>query len=237
MDENTLKALENHPAVIEIKRKQDAEALEQRRQWAGELKQAQVAKKKNLPPLKKELDGKRGAVDAARQALKEAETEANRAQAALDRETQRLNFTITGLEGQLRGTASPAIDEAIQFFRDKFYELRRPGSLQRRAALGKFSLIHLKWMPGEKESNSEAIKKAMDYCNTAIKKLEALKIEPAVSATEIEKIGEAMPGIDTFEVFEDPKPFADVKGKFLPPRIPSKTERLLDKANRVIHGI
>ena len=236
MDERTLNELESHPAVVEIKRKQQAEKLEQRREWAAEREQAQAAKKKNLPPLQKTLDEKRAAAEKARQALKRAEIEANAAYTALRNEENRLTRAEKKLEAELRESADPLIEQTIEFFRDKFYELRDPGNLQKVAGRGHFSLIKFRYIPGEKESNAGAIRAAMDYCSAAIETLEKMKLEPAMDATKVQELGEGLPGIDTFEVYEEPQPFKGVEGGFLHPRTPSKTERLTTKANRVIYG-
>ena len=112
-------------------------------------------------------------------------------------------------EASLSESADPAIDAAINFFRDKLDFLRTPGRISRNA-IGEVRNIFTEKKTVKEESNVEAIHSAMEYCRAAITELENMKLALAVDAERIAGLKAGIPKIDVYTVYTGEKPLPRV---------------------------
>ena len=103
----------------------------------------------------------------------------------LEREiSERDSFLLTHYE--------PAIDEAINYFRNKQDELRGSRNQYRDVSQGQKNLNDV--VKVTIRSNVEAIRAACSYCQDAVKELETMKIsQAAFDSTIVEKLKEGIP--------------------------------------------
>jgi len=143
--------------------------------------------------------------------------------AALDAEREKIKAAIAGkqyfmmsekngIEGEIRheqeilyGCFDPAIDEAVQYFRDKLDELRKPGKISVNR-LGSERNLYTERVTLQAESNVDAINTALRYCMDAIKTLEEMKLCPAIDLPGIEALKAGIPKSDIYKESTGEKP-------------------------------
>lgn len=172
----------------------------------GILKQ-RTAAQKEIDRLRKEaaalIPGMQAAITDAeielqlleehKRELQEKYFKAARALLALNYATER---QIEAQEAILRETRDPAIDEAIEFFRDEARKLRLPSAIRQIESKGQKGLT----MKQEicLRTNYGAILEAIDYSRAAIEELEAMKLHPECEAARIEALKTGIPSIDVY---------------------------------------
>ena len=204
---------------------------------AAEILKKREAAVKTISTLEQERDL---ALPKLREALTKAENELNTAQQALQKAEDRYNKTKAKVWGKshqfeqqineqrkcLIGTASIDIDEALDFFQLKLEWLRKPGRISRSAQGSILDLVSLKRITTE-VSNLSAVNDALRYCQSAIRKLNSLKLEPILDPGTIEMLKNGVPHIDIF---------SEVKGERPPKKIPVDTTvgTLVKKVGRLV---
>ena len=152
--------------------------------------------------------------------------------AALDSEREEIKMAIvgkqyfmmnerSGIQGEIRHveeillrTYDTAIDDAINFFRDKLDYLRSPGRISH-SNVGSDRNIFTETVKLKRESNYPAIIKAINYCRACIDELEKMKMEPALDLEKIEAIKKEIPDINIFTENTAVKPLPGSKDNFL----------------------
>jgi hypothetical protein len=112
------------------------------------------------------------------------------------RRRQELESAIGKVEGDLSESSDPAIDLAVEFFREKHAELLRekPDS---DSWAGRINMVTLKREVGAR-SNGAAIRKALSYCLAAEKQLQDMRVSPTVDFLAIEALKAGLPPIHEY---------------------------------------
>ena len=105
------------------------------------------------------------------------------------------------LEAQLLGNYDSRIDAALDFFRNKIDDLRRPETLNTIPRGSTRNLFTMK-KTVRLESNYNAVAEALQFCRDAITLLEGWKLLPEYPAQEVEDLKAGIPSIDRYEEFE-----------------------------------
>ena len=155
---------------------------------------------KALPPLAKQREAAMRAHSAATKALKEAETEINRAVTA-DRQARRqFDRERDDHQAALRKTADPAIDEFIAEHRAVLDKERRDWLWlrhieEKRDGYGAGGPTYAIW------TNEQAMKERHESIRAAIESAEALKLEAVVDvADQLDKLRATIPALDDLEL-------------------------------------
>ena len=136
-----------------------------------------------------------GALDDERKGL---QNEFSKAVAELQRQKLRVENEIRKNDEILFNSYNENIDEALMFFKDKFDELRKPGKIDKRTRGGETNLITMK-KEFKTETNVDAIRKAMTYCQAVIRELEEMRLNPELDLLRIEKLKKNIPSIDIYQ--------------------------------------
>lgn len=235
-----LEKLESLPSTKEALASEKAETLAKRQAAAAEIREIE-GDTATLTRLDRDIEimaGHLKVMDDRRDGLAKAlnEKRAELMRAKLDQESG-LNLN----RGILYATAWHEIDEAIQFFRDKLDDLRKPGriSTQKTGAVRNV----FTWKKSTSAiSNGPAVRSALAYCQAAVKELETMKLMPELDLTRIEALRKGVPdytlmteidGEKDLERFQDPA--AGI--------IPSdeshdwSMKKLNQKIQKVLHGV
>lgn len=109
----------------------------------------------------------------------------------------RFNADIVKCEDLLFETADPLIDATIQFFRDKYDELRKPGKIDRRGRTTERNIFT--WTKKTtQETNALAINDALASCRAAILELERMILYPELDLAKIEGMKSGVPEIGIY---------------------------------------
>ena len=195
---------ESHALVQKIKGDKQAETLAKRQAAAAAIERLNKEGEALSPLLSAKVEKLQGELaEADKQALtiREKTCEARR---ELTGARVRIPQEIGVFEAILLGTYDPGIDEAITFFRDKLDDLRKPGKINHIGRAGENNLVNLT-KTVTSESNVEALNAALAYCMASIRRLEALKLSPALDLQEIEKLKNGIPSIDVYTEFSGTK--------------------------------
>jgi hypothetical protein len=136
-----------------------------------------------------------GALDDERKGL---QNELLKAVAELQRQKLRVENEIRKNDEVLFNSYNEKIDEALMFFKDKLDELRKPGKIDKRTRGGETNLITMK-KEFKTETNVDAIRKAMTYCQAVIRELEEMRLNPELDLLRIETLKKNIPSIDIYQ--------------------------------------
>ena len=109
------------------------------------------------------------------------------------------------VEVSLYSTYDSRIDEALDFFRTKLDDLRKPGKVSTRAMGATRNLFTLT-KEVRTESNYDAVLEAAAYCRDAVAQLELMKLIPEFPEAEIEALKEGIPSIDRYQEYTAERP-------------------------------
>lgn len=216
---------EGHPMMKAIMVEKAAEVLSARKAAAEAIESLRKEQGEVIPKLRADLAGKEAKYLKAKAALDALFAECRTARATLSSEGQSFDTAIRQQETILIESADPKIQEAVQFFRDKLDDLRKPGRISSRGMNVERNLI-TDTQTVTVESNAQAIKDALLYCQGAIKSLEQMKLSPALDPEWIEELKAAIPCIDIFIETTGTKPIPGSKG--INPRDLLKSDSQLD---------
>ena len=210
MEKDALSLLETDPGFLALREKKEAENLKVRRQAAAVVKKTQKELEAELPPL-------RNVVAEVEQELKShAEIHValmdklRAAKLALAQEQGRLERVKNESERVLLTTYDQSIDEAIEFFRNKFEEVRQRSVHHDRHG-SDLNLIH-QTKEVRVSSNYPAICSALTYCREAIETLELVKLRPVFAVDKIEALKKNIPDTNEMTETDTEKPMAGSKG-------------------------
>ena len=235
--EGLIREAEASPAIISVRAQQKAELLALRQETAGRIEALRNEQAATVPKLRDALATAQADHAKAKAALEGLADGCRIATLALMSESQFFDTTIRTAEASLIGTADPLIDETVQFFLGKLDWLRSPGRISRNAAGSERNLFT--WVKTvREESNVDAIRVAVRYCQDAVAELEGMKLCPALSAGRIAELKNGLPLIDEYQERQATIPLA--KGPMPMPRAAQEAEdahqktvidRLIAKAN------
>jgi hypothetical protein len=176
----------------DLEAQEQKELLQERIEAAAIFRKAEQEEAEVMPGLVKKLSDKHEAVlklqketNKALEALQVAELEKMNAAARYTRlKDKQWSF--------LSRTASPEIDNAIQFFRDELDRLRKPGLVSIIKAGESNDLISLE-KSVEWQTNKPWLLARMQYCQKTIKALETYKLQPVFDPQAMERLKNGLP--------------------------------------------
>lgn len=209
--EELAKTIENSPLTRQIRAEQDAEILAKRRQAAAKIELLQKEQAEILPRLKAEIDAlttRLKILDGDREKLqRDVCWKQNKEMQG----RQALESLMNQQSAILYESADPKIDTAITFFNEKLSFLRSPGRITRIAGGAERNVFSMTKAVSER-SNAAAVLITLQYCQSAIKTLESMKLTPELNLDLIEKMKSEIPSIDVYTEYlgEKPLPKPDV---------------------------
>ena len=196
---------DKHPLAEAYKQQKAAETLEHRQTAAGKLEAVNAEIAAGFPESEAALCSVLEDLKATERRLADLRREAGQAyrdlqisKAALDRKKQTV-------EVELYSTYDQRIDEALDFFRTKLDDLRKPGVIDSRRLGASRDLIRQN-KEVRLENNFEAVEAAMAFCRGAIAKLESMKLIPEYPAAAVEKLKEEIPSIHVYQEYTAERP-------------------------------
>jgi len=202
--EDTLKLLEGHPLTKKLRAEHEGKVLKERQDAANTLERLRKDAEIAIPELHVavvEAEAELTSHDAARQALA---TKAAETRLALARERGRFEREKNAAEYVLLSNYDSRIDQAIEFYRDKFEDIRKKRP-DRDTAPWETNLITMTRKVFSR-SNTESIVAALKYCNCAIAELEEMRLEPVVDLEKIETLKRRIPEVSEFQEYLGEKP-------------------------------
>lgn len=207
--EKLIAELDAHPATQIFRADKAAENLAKRRETAGRIAALRNEQAATIPKFQDALGSAEAEYATAKAALKAMEDDCRAAALAFRGERFAFDNAIQNCEASLSESADPAIDAAINFFRDKLDFLRGPGRISRNA-IGAVRNIFTEKKTVKEESNIEQINSALQYCRAAITELENMKLAPAMDAERIAELKAGIPKIDVYTEYTGEKPLPRV---------------------------
>lgn len=186
------------PLVEKYRAEKKAETLAKRVTAKTKIGALQKEGKALFPLLQQKVDEIKktlGALDDERKGL---QNELSKAVAELQRQKLRVENEIRKNDEILFNSYNEKIDEALMFFKDKLDELRKPGKIDKRTRGGETNLITMK-KEFKTETNVDAIRKAMTYCQSVIRELEEMRLNPELDLLRIETLKKNIPSIDIYQ--------------------------------------
>jgi hypothetical protein len=186
------------PLVEKYRTEKKAETLAKRVTAKTKIGALQKEGKALFPLLQQKVDEIKktlGALDDERKGL---QNELSKAVAELQRQKLRVENEIRKNDEILFNSYNEKIDEALMFFKDKLDELRKPGKIDKRTRGGETNLITMK-KEFKTETNVDAIRKAMTYCQAVIRELEEMRLNPELDLLRIETLKKNIPSIDIYQ--------------------------------------
>jgi hypothetical protein len=186
------------PLVEKYRAEKKAETLAKRVTAKTKIGALQKEGKALFPLLQQKVDEIKktlGALDGERKGL---QNELSKAVADLQRQKLRVENEIRKNDEILFNSYNEKIDEALMFFKDKLDELREPGKIDKRTRGGETNLITMK-KEFKTETNVDAIRKAMAYCQAVIRELEEMRLNPELDLLRIETLKKNIPSIDIYQ--------------------------------------
>ena len=236
--EKILGEIESHPLTVKIRADQAVGVLATRTEAAAKIEILNEERDRILPKLQADFEKKEEKFKKAKAALDHTVDEANTAKAALSNKRHFLEAAINQQESILYETAAPEIDKARAFFNKKLDFLRSVGRINQITAGSVTNFFSMgktaKWV-----SNKDAVLSALTYCQTALKKLEKMRLSPVLDMEKIEKIKKEIPSIEVLTEFTGEK---SLTRQGVDPRalLPSdsamkwKRDRLIEKAEKIL---
>jgi|GEM_PF-1473294 len=235
--ESLRKTIEASPLTQQIIAEKAAATLATRQAAANEIEILRTERDEVIPKLQADLKTKEAKYLEAKTALDAATGEFQTARAALSSKSHVFDIAITNHEAILYETASFEINEAVAFFTEKLDFLRSPGRISRTAG-GSVSNIFTMKRTTKEESNADAVKGVLSYCQAAIKELERMKLTPALDVEKIERIKAGVPSIDIYTEVTGERPLSRPPDPLaaLPSdsEIDWKRDSLIEKAKKVL---
>ena len=186
------------PLVEKYRAEKKAETLAKRVTAKTKIGALQKEGKALFPLLQQKVDEIKktlGALDDERKGL---QNELSKAVAELQRQKLRVENEIRKNDEILFNSYNEKIDEALMFFKDKLDELRKPGKIDKRTRGGETNLTTMK-KEFKTETNVDAIRKAMTYCQAVIRELEEMRLNPELDLLRIETLKKNIPSIDIYQ--------------------------------------
>jgi hypothetical protein len=220
--------IESHPLTAKVREDEAAVILAKRQEAAARL-EALREDEAIIPKLRAAVDEVKAEVKAHDEARKAIEKRLTLATLTLSQERHRIETEARAATTELLSSYDPTIDAAIQFFRDKLDDLRRPG----RISYIKMGAVRnvVTWTKTAKQENNEAaVLTALRYCQGAIADLERMRLEPALDAAKLEQLKAGIPPTDIFTETEIEANLPSAVG----PQPDFGAGRLMERVNRLL---
>jgi hypothetical protein len=186
------------PLVEKYRAEKKAETLAKRVTAKTKIGALQKEGKVLFPLLQQKVDEIKKTLGALEEERKGLQNELSKAVAELQRQKLRVENEIRKNDEILFNSYNEKIDEALVFFKDKLDELRKPGKIDNRTRGGETNLITMK-KEFKTETNVDAIRKAMTYCQAVIRELEEMRLNPELDLLRIETLKKNIPSIDIYQ--------------------------------------
>jgi len=186
------------PLVEKYRAEKKAETLAKRVMAKTKIGALQKEGKVLFPLLQQKVDEIKKTLSALDDERKGLQNEFSKAVAELQRQKLRVENEIRKNDEILLHSYNEKIDEALMFFKDKLDELRKPGKIDKRTREGETNLITMK-KEFKTESNVNAIRNVMTYCQAVIRELEEMRLNPELDLLRIETLKKNFPSIDIYQ--------------------------------------
>jgi hypothetical protein len=226
-----LKKLEASPAMQELVRQEQAETLKARQAAADRLSAIEGQQETELPALTEAVEIAEALAVKYLNLYKKACKEAGDARLKKASKTTVWDLQAGKERYFLAETASPEIDQAIEFFKEKERFLMQPERFSRQAlGADKQNLVNLSTR-FKFSSNRESIGEALDFVRAAKKALELLKLEAIFDPAKIEILKSQIPDWTRQVEYEGRRQKRDEM-----PKIPiiSDAQALLHEVGRIL---
>jgi hypothetical protein len=236
--EKKLQYFQGLPFMKRIQEEGEAAILERRQTAAAIIQQAKAEFDSLLPALRTDIEKKDAEAKQAQLALNAAVNACHEARRKLSAATSRWDSIKREQEEILFSNYDFRIDEAIGFFNEKLQWLRSPGRFSHgRAGAERNVYTDIKLV--KEESNINAVRKALIYCQNAIQELEGLKLVPTLDTKKLEEMKRSIPDISVYEEFTGEKPLEKAANPVFSLLSDSHLDyvkgKLLEKVERTLH--
>ena len=199
-----LREADSHPLMKKILEEKSAAVLLQRTEAAEKIAGLVAERDAKIPRLRVEVEATEKVFLEAKTAMAVAAAEHNLARQTLASESHVFAFEIAKQQELLLGNYDTALDDASAFFTEKLEWLRAPGRVTRSAG-GAVRHIGAWKKITSQESNSGAVGAALQFCQSAIRALEQMKLVPEVDLAAIERLKAGIPSIEIYTEFSSEK--------------------------------
>lgn len=187
----------NHPSTKAIMAEQEKDTKEKRTMARKEVDRIQQEAKAIIPELQSAVIDAETVLSFWEDQKAELLRNLGTAAGKLTAERFRLSREEQQATAILFETCDPAIDAAIDFFREKIDLLRLPETTKRSRFLGEKNILN-----GKQEvylkTNGAAVLEAINYCREAFEELEGMKLQVECDQARIDALKCGIPSIDTF---------------------------------------
>ena len=206
--EGMLKSFDEHPLVKKIKNDEITQTLVCRKEAAEKIEVLKKERDEIIPKLRADLAGKEAKCLEGKAALDILLDECRAARATLSSENLNFDASIREEEKVLLETAAPALEEAIQWFRDRHEKLllKKPNLQTRKVESNIFTMMKNFVV----FSNVPAIQKGLAICRACIRELEGMKLAPVTDTVRIDQMRGLICDTDALEEFSTERPFGRV---------------------------
>ena len=195
----------DHPMVTAVKKEQQAEVVKKRQEASVELEKIQARILIGFPDLEADRESILQDIKKAEEKVVSLKEKAVKVRIDLVNRKEALERGRKAQERILLETADERIDVAIEWFRSREEDLRRPGRISTRGGHAQKN-VRTWSKETHQESNYPAVCEAMDYCREAIKRLEAMRLVPQFDPAVVEVMKKSIPSTDRFTEYKGEKP-------------------------------
>lgn len=189
--------IEKHPMTARIREEETAKNLVKRKAAREQIDRLQT-ELEGLPTFDQATNELTAESKICEERIKVLQEEINRKIMMLRRQKLDIEGEMRQAEIILLESADPAIDQGIQFFRDKIENLRKPGRISSRGMTVDVNLFtDIKTLTTE--INRNAVLATICYCQGSVEKLQGMKLRPEFHIEEIEELKSKIPSIEIFE--------------------------------------
>lgn len=191
----------DHPMVTAVKKEQRAVVLKKRQEAVEELEKIQARLLIGFPDLEANVESILQDIKKAEENVVSQKEKARKIRIDLVNRKEALERGRKAQERILLETADERIDVAIEWFRSREEDLRRPGRISTRGGHSEKNLFA--WSKEvHQESNYPAVCEAMEFCREAIQRLEAMRLVPEFDQDVVEMMKKSIPSTDRFTEYK-----------------------------------
>ncbi len=202
-----LERLEKNPAFQRLQQEEKEKIRAERQQAAQEIERIKTESSEILEQIQADRETAAAELQEAEKELKAKKETLARLDHEIYTERHRADREINQNQQKLLTSYDPAIDQAIDFFRDEFERIRKTNTSWQTHQDGIDMIGFKKKLVSY--SNKNSILRALKYCREAIQGLEAAKLDPDFDPARIEAVKLGIPDPGELEEFKGDKPLKD----------------------------
>ncbi|MFO8085478.1 MAG: hypothetical protein R6U27_14295 [Desulfobacterales bacterium] len=227
---STLELIEKHPLTQKLREDQAREIQKRRQAAADAIEKIEAQEREVLPKLQVEIDKLKAEVKDIEEKSKATRAELDRAGWKKFGEAQRLDREKSAHKDVLLSCYDPELNRATEHFQALYDKLRRV-EINEQTRAGKRNLLSLR-QNYNLYSNQENIEAALKYCQTAIREIESMKLEPAANYARIERLKRNLPDFNELKEY----PTEKLMGSEATIRCTTAAGIIHERTNRLLTG-